>query len=403
MSGLIDEALDQVGGLRTACPAKRIHRGGGGEYRGHIDVHGGRGVQPLHESTVEIGGNARPKGGEIGAHTGERLDPKAHHILVLVEPHLRLGVVVAAVSIGDEALRALRRPLDRPTDLLGTPDDDHFFGVVRDLAAEATAHVGRDDPHLVLGEAHDEGAHQQADDVRVLGSGVQGVVVPGTVVVANGAAGFDGVADQSLIVELNRGDVVGISHRLVRLFLVAQAPVEDYVVGHVVEYLGSARLGGLDHVDDGLQDIVVHVHELGRIDGLCRRLGDDYGNGITYVPDLVYGQRGMRRLLHGVAVLEIDLPAGRQTANEVGGHFLTRQHGYDPGRRAGRRAVDAFDLGVRVGAADDGGIGHFGQHDIVDVSAFAGDESLILNALYGLSTYACHGILLSSPARWRRV
>ena len=45
----------------------------------------------------------------------------------------------------------------------------------------------------------------------VLGSGVEGVVVAGLLVVADGRAGLDGVGDDPLIFEFQGGDVVGMS------------------------------------------------------------------------------------------------------------------------------------------------------------------------------------------------
>ena len=96
------------------------------------------------------------------------VDPQREELAVLVERQLGLGDMVAAVGVGHEGLGAVGRPLDRPAEPCGGPGDERLLGVVEDLGAEAAADIGRDHAQLVLGDAEDEGAHQQADDVRVL-------------------------------------------------------------------------------------------------------------------------------------------------------------------------------------------------------------------------------------------
>ena len=83
-----------------------------------------------------------------------RRDPQRQELAVLVERQLGMGHVVAAMRVGDEALGALGRPLDRPADLAPTAQVTmRLLGIVEDLGAEAAADIGRDDAQLVLGDA----------------------------------------------------------------------------------------------------------------------------------------------------------------------------------------------------------------------------------------------------------
>ena len=93
-------------------------------------------------------------------------------------------------------------PLDGAAQLAGGPGDDGFLGVVVDLAAEAAADVGGDDAEFVLGDVENEGAHEEADDVGVLAGGVEGEVAGRAVEIADGAAGFEGVGDEAVVVEV---------------------------------------------------------------------------------------------------------------------------------------------------------------------------------------------------------
>jgi hypothetical protein len=50
------------------------------------------------------------------------------------------------------------------------------------------------------------------------------------------------------------------------------------------------------------------------------------------------------------------------------------------GQRERRRLVDAADRGVRMRAAHEGGVEEARHHDVVDVTAFAAQERLVLDA-----------------------
>ena len=228
-----------------------------------------------------------------------------------------MGDVVAAMRVGEEALRALGRPLDRTAaDALRGPDADHFLGIDEDLGAEAAAHVRRDHAQLVLRREAMEGGDHEARHVRVLAGGVERVVVHARVVVADRGARLHGVGDQAVV------DEVDLRHMRRRLEggigrgLVADRPVEDAVVGRLVVDLRLVA-HGLRHVDDMRQHVVVDLHGGGGGLGLVLRLGDDDGDVVADVAHLADGEDRMRPGLHRRAVLGVDHPAADEAADLV--------------------------------------------------------------------------------------
>src|SRR5580698_237110 len=58
--------------------------------------------------------------------------------------------LIAAVVHGHVALAAGLGPLDRPAELAGDQDGQHFFGRDLQFGSESAAHVGRDDPDVLF-------------------------------------------------------------------------------------------------------------------------------------------------------------------------------------------------------------------------------------------------------------
>ncbi len=164
----VHHALEQVAGLGAPRPAVGVHRGGVGEDPGDLRVDRGPLVHPVEQGGVEIGRHRRREGGEVGAQVRGGLHPQPQELAVLRDRDLGVGHVIPPVGVGLEGLAARRRPADRPLDLLGGPGADRLLVVEEDLGAEGAAHVGRDDPHLVLRDAEHEGGHQEPVHVGVL-------------------------------------------------------------------------------------------------------------------------------------------------------------------------------------------------------------------------------------------
>ena len=168
VGGEIDDAFQQEGRLRPAGAAIGVDRHGMGEHRLGLDIDRRGRIGAGEQGPVEIGRDAGREGRQIGAHIGDRRHLEREELGVAVERQLDMGDVVAAMRVRHEAFRALGGPFDRPPDLAGGPGDDRLLGVMVDLRAEAAADIGGDDAQLRLRDVQHEGAHQQADHMRVL-------------------------------------------------------------------------------------------------------------------------------------------------------------------------------------------------------------------------------------------
>ena len=164
----LHQALDDEGRLRAARAAIGVDRRGVGVDAVDLAVDRRDVVLARQQRRVEIGRHAGREGREIGAEIGLGLHAQAEDLALVVDRHLGVGDVVAAMRVGEEGLGAVGGPLHRPADLLRRPDADRLFGVDEDLRAEAAAHVGRDHAQLVLRRDADEGRQHEARDVRVL-------------------------------------------------------------------------------------------------------------------------------------------------------------------------------------------------------------------------------------------
>ena len=120
--GLLDDALDHVGRLGPPGAAVGVDRRGVGEYRLDLAVDRRRPVLAGQQGRVQDRRHRRSECRQIGAHVGDGVDAQREELALRVQRHLGLGDVVAPVRIGQECLAALGRPLDRPADALGGPD-----------------------------------------------------------------------------------------------------------------------------------------------------------------------------------------------------------------------------------------------------------------------------------------
>ena len=107
-------------------------------------------VLARQQRRVEIGRHCGGEQRHVGAEIGVGFYPQGQDLVVLVERHLRLRDMVAAMRIGEEGFRAIAGPFHRATYLLGGPQRHHFFRIDVDLGAETAADIRRHYPQLVL-------------------------------------------------------------------------------------------------------------------------------------------------------------------------------------------------------------------------------------------------------------
>ena len=132
------------------------------------------------------------------------------------------------------------------------------------------------------------------------------------------------------------------------------------------------------HVDDGGERVDLELDRLGGVAGLGQRLGDDGGDGVADVADLVLGEDRVLRLLHHLAEAVGDLPAAGDAADsgEVGGGEDLEHARH----RLGGGGVELHDPAVRHVGAQEADIGLVGAVEIGGVAALAGEEADVLAA-----------------------
>ena len=184
---------------------------------------------------------------------------------------------------------------------------------------------------------------------------------------------------------------------------IADGPVVDHVAGRFRMQLRRARLNRIAHVGDGGQFLVVDATASAASRAWLLRLGDHDRDRLA---DEAHGLRRHRRPrahLHRRAVLGMDHPAADQIADLVLDQFLAGQHTDHAGHLERRRGVDRHHLGMGVRAADERGIGHAVQADVVDITALAGDEALVFLAQRaGANAFDTHDLFSLSECFARR-
>ncbi len=154
------------------------------------------------------------------------------------------------------------------------------------------------------------------------------------------------------------------------------AGVDGLAEGEVVAELGMqhGRLGiergGL--VGDGRQLLPFNLDELGGVLGLGAGAGDDHGDRLADPAGAIHRQRILRRRLHaGEAGQRADPGAGDELGQLGAGH----DEG-DARLAPGLARVDGEDLGVGERAAQECGMQHARQREIVGIAAAAGHRAL---------------------------
>ena len=278
--------------------------------------------------------------------------------------------MIPAVRVADKSFTAVSRPLDVAIELFRRPHQANVFSVQINFGAETAAHVWRNHAHFVLGQPHHKRGQQQAFNVWVLVRHIQRVVVVGATVTANGRARLHSVWNQTVVGQVDFGDVRSGSKSCVNHCFVANSPFVAMVVWRSFVQ-GGGRFCFRD-VDHSSQNVVVHFDQLGCIFGLLNRLGNNHGHVVAYIAHLALRKDGVRWLFHGAAVGAGDAPTAWQAVDFVGGYIGANEYVEHARCGFGCVNVDAFDVGVGVRRAHKHGVALVGQRDVVGVLAAAG-------------------------------
>ena len=188
------------------------------------------------------------------------------------------------------------------------------------------------------------------------------------------------VRNQAVIGDVERHDIGRRLEGGVGCAFVTDGPVVDHVARGFRVQLRRARLDRSADVRNGGQLFVIDDDGFRRVLGLVLGLGDHDRDRLTHK---AHGLRRHRRPcahLHARAIPGGNGPAADQIADLVVDELLTGQHADHARHLHRRRRIDTFYLGMCMRAADEVCVGHAQQLDIVDVAAFAGNETTVFLA-----------------------
>ena len=276
----------------------------------------------------------------VGTEVSHDLDVEGGDRAVALGAQLRVGDLVATLMGDGHVLGPSLDPLHRRPQFARGPAGQQLLAVDLELGAEATPHLGSDNPDVVLAQAEQE-RHEQAHEVRHLGRGPQGQRA-GSVVGEN-AARLDRRTGDAVVDEPAFDDHVGLrkagldvssGQRPLMHLVGAQCSCTNGAPASA--FSGSTIAGSVSY-----STITSSAASSDRVAVLANNDSDG-------VADMLDGAADQRPV---VGVLDLDArrnPCHRQRTAEVG-HVLAGEHGADPGTFGGRRGIDRDDLGIRLG------------------------------------------------------
>ncbi len=385
--------------------------GGGGLVGGD-----GAGADPVGGHLVDaghLGGGHQglDAGGEgvagVGAHVADDVGVEGEYASVGVEGGAGVVVLFAGEEGGGERVLAVLGPFDGSVQSQGRRGGGDLLAADDALLAEAAAHVGDDDAHGPFVQPQAAGRHRPYL-VRGLTGRLEEQLLLAVVPVGDGAAGLQGQCVLAAGAGIDGDDAGGRVEDRVDALGREHRDVDEGVGRRVVVHEGRAGGEGVGFADDGRAGVVRHLRGLQAVLGSVRVAGHDDGQWLARVAHPVPGEYGH---VGGDVLRAGAVQAGRDVAEvEVGGGE----------RRDDARdlthvvEVDGGDGGVGHGAADELGVQHAGQVDVVGEPAAPGEQPGILAAAYGRAdpgavgggdfvTRGGHRAIASSQARVTRV
>ena len=347
----------------------------------------GAAEQPARHQRLDPGG---PRVAGVRAGVAGDVGAQRQQAAVPGETRLYQVAVVTGVAGGQQVLAAVLDPLDRRARQCPRHQAQrHILGIQPGLDAERAAHVGRDDPDAVFGQAEQLG-DDVPDDVRDLGARPEGEAAPLGLPQRQAGPAFHRVArvpvgDQLTLHDEVRGREggLGVARR--------EGPGEQDVVGRFVVHRGLGP--GVPGRHGDRQRGVVHVDQrervLGQVTAVCHHGRDRLAREA--------GLAGGQDRLRGLDVTRQGGPGVQRGVAEI----LSGEHGPDARQRAGLAGVDGVDPGVRVRAAQEGHVPGPGRLEVGHVGPAAGDQPQVLLAGHRCADGVLHRASLTA-SRTRR-
>jgi hypothetical protein len=209
----IDQPLDHEVRLRPTGAAIGIDRGRVGEHAAGAKIDRRRGVDAGVHVRPGLAGYARPVLRQVGAEIADGLGLEPKEAAVPVERQRRLGDLITAVVIGQEAFAAVGGPLHRPAEPPRRPQHQHLLGIGVDLHAEAAAHVRRHHAQPLARQAEHVVGKLIAQAVHTLARGVERVTAARARVETDGAARLDRADRDAVVDQPQAHHVIGPGER----------------------------------------------------------------------------------------------------------------------------------------------------------------------------------------------
>ena len=385
---LVDQALDQIGGLGSAGAAIGVGPDRVGEDPLHFGEDRRRRVRPAQHLGIEDRRAERSVVRAVGAEIRDCAHPQAPKSPDRIESELGMADVIATLGITQEGLRPPAVPLDGPAESLGRPQHQRVLRIGVVFHAEAAAHLRRNhsQSRLVDTEARgDDAAHV----INVLAVDIEGVALLGGVVDAGRAARLNCAGHRTIVNKVKGNNPLGGGERGLCRRPVAFLPVEADVVRRLVPQLGGIGICGLRRLRDRRERRIGNIDPLRSGERLGLRLGDNHRHRVS---DMSCPRRRDNRMRRAEGVGAI-APLERARAREGNAGERREPGGRDVGpgidredTRCGLRPgrVERPDLGMGVRRSNDGGVGLAVQVDVVLEPRAPCEKAIVLLAPDGL-------------------
>ncbi len=336
----VHQPLDQVRRLGAPRAAVRVGRHLVRVDADDLHLHRGNPVAPREHEARERG-NGRRQQLQVRSEIGDRARADAEDRAVVADRELVLADLIASVDRRGRVVAARLDPLHRTPQPHRQVRDERFLGVHVQLRAEAAAHLGRDDPQFVLGDANHR-RQQRPQQMWNLRRRPDRERALARLERRDDAARLDRHRREALMDQPMPDHAVGAAKRLVD----AAAAGDRVRVGDVRAEIRMrerrSRLHRRLGVRDDRQRIVVDVDRLDRVARDVRIGGDRDGNGMADVVHAIAGEHGVLRRLQ----IRYRRRARDQAAGVV--DVGAREDGDDARERARRRDVDLADAACTI-------------------------------------------------------
>ena len=302
----------------------------------------------------------------------------AKDLSVFVERDLGVVDLAALMRGSDEVLQPVLDPFDRPVELHCGPWNEQFLRIEHhDLRAEAAADERCDDAHLPFAQAQ-HGGKPIAQEDRRLRRVPYRQLCRTFVPLRDDAARFHRRRNTVLVSKAALDDVCGLGggRGVVAVLL---AHMRGDIAAQIVVHQRRTGLERFFEIDDGRQllDLDGDIGEC--ILGNVAAGGNDNGQRFADIAHLVLGETGVRAQIEHDAVdgrrrhqQRSRLPEVAEIERGIGGN--------DAVVSQRRRHIDRNQLAVRDRTAQQGGVEHARNFDVVDEQRLAGEELPVLVA-----------------------